>query len=315
MTSKTVGYRIELIDALRGVALIAMTLYHFTWDLEFFGWILPGTIKETGWVIFARSIASSFLFLVGISLVLAHGSGIRWNRFWIRFTQVAGAAVAITIATYFFFESGFIFFGILHAIAVYSLIGLFFLRMHWTVPAAIGLIVLGIGLFVSLELFDPPYWWWLGLSENPPFSNDYVPLFPWLAPVVFGMATATLVTVDQWNRLSGIKLPRFITVPSVFIGQHSLIYYLVHQPLMIAMLWTATQIIGPPDRTPAFLKICTSQCMDNQDASFCKTYCSCVANGMAEQKLMTPFLDGKLDVATNSITRKIIRGCSGDLGS
>ena len=61
--------RIEAIDLARGIALVAMAVYHFTWDLEFFGYLEPRTTAVGGWKLFARVIASSFLFLVGVSLV------------------------------------------------------------------------------------------------------------------------------------------------------------------------------------------------------------------------------------------------------
>jgi uncharacterized membrane protein len=66
--------RLTRIDIARGVALIAMAIYHFGWDLEFFGYMAPATTAHGGWKLFARCIASSFLFLVGFSLVLALGS-------------------------------------------------------------------------------------------------------------------------------------------------------------------------------------------------------------------------------------------------
>ena len=88
--------RIALLDLARGAALIAMAIYHFTWDLEFFGYVDPGMTAHGGWKLFARCIASSFLFLVGVSLFLAHASGIRWRGFLIRLAMVGGAALAIS---------------------------------------------------------------------------------------------------------------------------------------------------------------------------------------------------------------------------
>jgi hypothetical protein len=73
--------RIPAIDVAKGVALVAMAIYHFVWDLEFFGWVAPFTIQQSGWVIFARSIAASFLFLVGINMVLTYTRGIVWPAF------------------------------------------------------------------------------------------------------------------------------------------------------------------------------------------------------------------------------------------
>ena len=40
--------RIEAIDLARGVALIAMAVYHFTWDLELFGYLEPGATAHGG---------------------------------------------------------------------------------------------------------------------------------------------------------------------------------------------------------------------------------------------------------------------------
>src|SRR5690606_34830203 len=121
--------RIPLIDQLRALALVAMAVYHFTWDLGFFGYIEPDTATTGGWKIFARLIAGSFLFLVGFSLVLGHVQGFRARPFLFRLGKIGLAAAAITLATWFAFPETFIFFGILHAIAAASLVGLFFLRL------------------------------------------------------------------------------------------------------------------------------------------------------------------------------------------
>ncbi|TGR73602.1 DUF1624 domain-containing protein, partial [Mesorhizobium sp. M2D.F.Ca.ET.223.01.1.1] len=109
--------RIAAFDILRGVALIAMASYHFTWDLENFGYTAPALTAFGWWKFYARCIASTFLFLVGVSLFLAHGRKIRWPGFWKRLAMVAVAAAAISAVTYFVTPDGFIFFGILHEIA------------------------------------------------------------------------------------------------------------------------------------------------------------------------------------------------------
>ena len=303
--------RIAAIDIARGLALIAMTIYHFSWDLEFFGWSLPGTIQQTGWVLFARCIATSFLFLVGVSLYLAHGEQIKWRSFWNRWMLVAGAAVLISIATYFAIPDDFIFFGILHAIALFSLVGLAFLRLPWWLTVAVAAIV-----FVSSEplrnnVFDAPIFWWSGLSAIQPQSNDYVPLFPWLSATLFGLGTAQLASnfllfAKLKGRFSGGWADRSIG----FIGRHSLLYYMVHQPVMLACLWVFTNVMGPPDRTPAFLNGCQRTCTQTNEANFCEKFCSCTADGLKREKLFTPFFDGEVDLATNSKAQAVIRQCS-----
>ena len=61
-----------------------MAVYHFSWDLGHFGFHDMDVAGDLGWRIFARLIAGTFLFLVGASLVLAHGEGVRWRAFWRR---------------------------------------------------------------------------------------------------------------------------------------------------------------------------------------------------------------------------------------
>ncbi|AAL51990.1 hypothetical protein BMEI0809 [Brucella melitensis bv. 1 str. 16M] len=117
--------RLGRIDIAHGIALIAMAIYHFGWDLEFFGYMAPATTAQGGWKLFARCIASSFLFLVGFSLVLAHGRGIRWRPMAKRLLQIIAAAAAISAVTWYMTPDSFIFFGILHQIALASVLGFF----------------------------------------------------------------------------------------------------------------------------------------------------------------------------------------------
>ena len=87
--------RVGILDTARGVALLAMASYHFTWDLEHFGYLAAGT-AETGWLkIYARVIASTFLFLAGVSLVLASTPEIRWQSYSKRLGMIVAAAAAI----------------------------------------------------------------------------------------------------------------------------------------------------------------------------------------------------------------------------
>ena len=115
--------RIPLIDTLRGVALVAMATYHFTWDLEFFGYLEPGTATQGFFRIYARCIASSFLFLAGVSLVLAHYPVIRWSSFWKRFAVVAGAAAFISTSSLIVVAQVWIYFCTPHQISPSRAVG------------------------------------------------------------------------------------------------------------------------------------------------------------------------------------------------
>jgi uncharacterized membrane protein len=178
--------RLEAIDLARGFALLAMAIYHFAWDLEFFGYVEPGTTQVGGWRFFARSIATSFLFLVGASLVLAHAKGVNWKSFAKRIAMVAGAAGAITLATWIAVPDAFIFFGILHHIALASVLGLAFLRMPLALVLIAAALVFAAPHFLRMPFFDHPALWWLGLAPQNPRSNDYVPWRPSLLPCSWG---------------------------------------------------------------------------------------------------------------------------------
>ncbi|MDI3336141.1 heparan-alpha-glucosaminide N-acetyltransferase [Defluviimonas aestuarii] len=232
--------RIAALDIARTVALIGMAIYHFTYDLEMFGYLTPGTAVTGFWAIFARLVAGSFLFLAGISLWLAHAQGIRWRPFVRRFAMIAGAALMVTLGTRIALPQTYVFFGILHSIAAASLVGLLFLRLPAAITIAVAACVFAISRLPHGPAFDVPLLWPLGLSTNAPPAIDYVPLFPWLAPFLAGLALAKLGTrTGLWSRLTHHSEPGLLAWP----GRHSLAIYLIHQPVLIGLVWAATQIM------------------------------------------------------------------------
>lgn len=228
--------RYLILDIARGVALIAMTVFHFNFDLELLGFKPAGYINQSHWVIFARGIAASFLILVGIGLVLAHQRGVVWRKFGIRFAKIAGAACIITVATWFATPDVFIFFGILHAIAAYSLIGLLFLRVNWAICFALAAVWIPARPHLQTPLLDDPIWWWSGLSQIVPNSSDYVPFFPWFGPILIGIGLGKLAAQNDWFDQVAISRVGPLSGSLAFLGRHSLIYYLLHQPVMIGAL-------------------------------------------------------------------------------
>jgi uncharacterized membrane protein len=292
--------RIGLVDTARGAALIAMATYHFSWDLEFMGYLAPGT-AETGWLkIYARAIATTFLFIVGVSLVLSGRPEIRWPSFWKRFAMIAGAALLISAATAYFVPGQWIYFGILHCIAVLSLIGVIFLRL----PLPVTLLVT-LALFVAWiadtfvmpgvldsHLLDPKYFAWLGFAAMPDRSNDYVPLFPWATALFLGMSLTRLaLRTNLPQRLAslgtgGTWLAR--------LGRHSLAFYLVHQPVLIAIAYGLTFVIAPPKPDPAatYLRQCNASCAVEQGEALCRSFCQCTLDQLQAQQLFAPFQTG-----------------------
>ncbi|WP_416355746.1 heparan-alpha-glucosaminide N-acetyltransferase [Aureimonas phyllosphaerae] len=304
------GSRVELLDVLRGVALLAMLAYHFTWDLEFFGYLPPGYAQVGGWRIFARSIAISFLVLVGLSLFLANRNEVRWPSFRKRLAQIVAGAAVISLATYAFTPDSFVFFGILHLIAVASVIGLPALRVPFAVNLALAAVLVALPLVVSTPVTDPRWLAWIGLSEHPPISNDFVPVIPWLAPVLVGITLAQMAErFDVWPRLRRLN-GRFGPARHLGrLGQHSLLFYLVHQPISIGLV-AAFAWISPPDPTAAFDQSCRQTCLQTRDEGFCQRYCGCVLGNLKTQDLLADLLSGRLDETKQQTVRQTVDQCS-----
>ena len=226
--------RIAALDIARSLALLGMGAFHFTFDLQMFGFLPPDTIFQGFWFWFARAVAGSFLFLAGASLWLAHGEAIRWPGFWRRLLIVLLAAAAVSGATYLFMGEYYVRFGILHCIALCSLLGLLFLRL----PALLTLAV-AIAVFLARDplrapFYDHPALVWLGLRTEPFLSVDYVPLLPWLAPFLAGLALSKLA--GQWGLWDRLRRPTTpLTRALSWPGQHSLAIYLIHQPVLFGL--------------------------------------------------------------------------------
>ena len=237
MTPTAPTPRLIPLDLARSLAILCMVVFHFTFDLALFGFIPPETMVQPFWYYFARMIAGSFLFLSGVSLWLAHGRGIRWPAFWTRFAKIAAAALLVTLASIWFVPGGTILFGILHAIAAASLLGLVALRLPWPVTLAIAAVIFAAAWGPSFPAFDPIWLVWTGLAETRPMMGDYVPLIPWAAPALAGVATAKALRIDLWRGTAPTPLTRALSLP----GRHSLIIYLLHQPILVglftAYLW------------------------------------------------------------------------------
>ena len=244
--TKTQTNRIYLIDYARGVAIIAMAIFHFTWDLEFFGFVERGLTATFEWKTFARCIASSFLFLAGLSLILEHDPNIRARSFAKRLIWLVGAAAIISAATYYAMPGAPIFFGILHSIAAASVIGLFLRKLPAFVLVILAILVFLAPFYLRSEFFDAPLLWWVGLNANIPRSNDYVPLLPWLAPFLVGMAMAKVLrSKGVFENLRNNQTPPSHLISKVlsFLGRHSLVTYLLHQPILLGLVWMAAQIL------------------------------------------------------------------------
>lgn len=233
--------RVQFVDAARGLALVGMIVFHIARDLEMLNVIAPGTTLNGFWYVFARLIAGSFLVLVGVSLVLAHRNGIRWKAFGWRALVILAAALAVSAATYAAMPDRFIYFGILHAILFASCAGLLLVQAQaWMSMFAAGL-VLVVWFAYGRALPLDPWFGWTGLAARPRPALDLIPVFPWLAATFVGIAIGRTFTFKASRGTPGP-----VEAALGWLGRHSLAVYLLHQPLLIGVLWLIFQAFSWP---------------------------------------------------------------------
>ena len=179
--------RIRAIDAMRGTAICLMIVYHAAFDLNWFHIINADFNHDRFWLASRDLIVSSFLLLVGVSLVLAHRAGNSPRQFWRRIALVGACALLVTVGSYVTFPKTFITFGILHCIVVSSILGWPLVR-YPRAALIFGIVVIVGGATIGLPLFDLPWLNWVGLMTFRPATEDYVPLLPWFGVVLVGIS-------------------------------------------------------------------------------------------------------------------------------
>ncbi|GHA36968.1 membrane protein [Devosia pacifica] len=280
--------RYALVDVVRGVAIVGVVFYHLFWDLSYF-WLIPFDVSTHPiWVAFARVLLGSFVFLAGVGLVLAHGRQIRWKAFWRRFAVIGGAAALVSIGTYLAFPETFVYFGVLHAIAVFSLLGLPFLRIPFWLTAFVGLLVIIAGVVFSAPVFTEKVWSWIGFWPVPPPTNDLVPVFPWLGVTLLGIAlTRYLIDSGRLERLGNWAPTTGPWHGLSMIGRWTLVIYLIHQLALLAIIYPlATFVFDETTSVNAFAGTCQAGCLNTgSEAAFCTSYCACALEEVSQRDL------------------------------
>jgi uncharacterized membrane protein len=233
--------RRQSIDVYRGLAIVAMAAYHATWDLNYYRFIEVGIGVDALWFTLQRSIVTAFLLLVGAGLWLAHKDGIDWRRFWKREAILVVAALGVSAVTWFQFGAYFAYFGVLHAIALSSLLALPLVRAPLWVTFATAVVFLFLPAVFAADLFNTPWLAWIGFFTAPPETADLVPLFPWFGVVLIGMIGMRLMEgapAFTWSSDAGAV--RVLA----WMGRWSLIIYLVHQPVLFGIITPIASWMG-----------------------------------------------------------------------
>lgn len=227
--------RYYFIDELRAIGIIYVVIYHIIYDLTY---IFPIgiTFIELPWMNILRMIMVGMLVLIsGISCNFSDSN-------FKRSIKTLGYAVLISIVTYIMGEQYFISFGILHFFGVSMLIYALFQKMVVKIPIEVGLFCFGL-LFVLFKVKACIYYpldakhtflnFILGIHPDSFLSNDYYPLLPWIFIFFAGTYLGKWIVEYKNNE----KLTKCHAKTLCLIGQHTLIIYLLHQPVIYGMMY------------------------------------------------------------------------------
>ena len=281
MTPPLARQRWPIIDALRGVAIVSMVAFHATWDLYFFDYSNLDVTQDPRGRLAAHLIAGTFLTLVGIGLVLSVRGGFDARAFLIRLFKIAGGAAIVSVGTFYAMPDEWIFFGILHAIALFSLLALPLIFAPFRALHAVAFVfvlLLALAPYVSIDI---PWLLWLGLSQHIPRTNDYVPLVPWFGIVIVGVYFGRAALLSARIRAFCSKPLPPIAKPLQSLGRWSLVIYLLHQPILFGAFYSVAALQGEAagDRRAKqdFTAVCVASCRTHSDAKLCQATCFCIA--------------------------------------
>ena len=229
------------IDFLRGIAIIMMITFHFLFDLNYFG--NYGFNLHSGfWWLFARITAAIFIFLVGVSLTLSYSRAIKekegdlyFLKYLYRGLKIFSWGLIITLITWVFIKQGLIIFGVLHFIGVAIILAYPFIRLRF-LNLFLGILLIIFGIYLTGLRFDFPWLIWLGFMPQNFYTFDYFPILPWFGLVLLGLFFGNLLYPEGKRSIKIREIKNPVTNLFCFLGRHSLLIYLIHQPVLVALL-------------------------------------------------------------------------------
>jgi uncharacterized membrane protein len=215
------------LDFTRGVAIVLMVIFHFSFDLNNFHFINTDIYHGVFWQYFRFLILTIFLLCVGISLSITHKKQINIKKVFKRFFILLLLASFVSIASFITFANTWIYFGVLHFIAISSILALIFLRLTW-LNLFLGVTIIALFFLDIINMH-----WLYNILQSPlhlpKYTEDLVPLFPW-----FGIILIGLFIGKKELYLFPLK-ESYITQKIAYLGKHSLLIYMAHQPLLFGL--------------------------------------------------------------------------------
>jgi uncharacterized membrane protein len=247
VTGKTIK-RFWEIDLLRGIAVIMLIFFHFLYDLNYFN-IYKLSLYSGLFLIYVYLGGTLFFILVGISLTLSYSRArkkLAKKELRLKYLQrglkIFGLGLLITFATWIWPGEGFIVFGALHCIGVSIILTYPFLQFRYH-NLLLGIIIISMGMILKNFTFNFYWLLWIGFTPASFYTVDYFPLLPWLGVVLIGIFVGNSIYPNYKRKfvLKDFSKYNFIHL-FCFLGRHSLLIYLLHQPIIIILIYLLYEI-------------------------------------------------------------------------
>ncbi len=225
MDQAKVKRRIWELDFFRGIALFFMVYFHLVYDMkEFFGYdVVYG--KGLNFYIGKASV-TLFILISGISCSLSR-SNVK------RGLKLLGVALLVSLFSYLYNPEFVIKFGIIHFFAAAMLLYPLFSRLPNSLLLVLGTLIIALGQWTSRLNVSFDYLFPFGVTSPGFTSSDYYSLIPWLGLFLYGIVLGKTL-YSKKESLFNFSLP---SNPISFMGQHTLLLYVIHQPLIVGVLW------------------------------------------------------------------------------
>ena len=215
--------RFDILDAWRSLAIVLMLVYHFLFDLLLFGVITRQQMFCTPLNIMQKFICCSFILLAGASA--------RFSRSNLRHGLIVVAA-GIIVAIGGAIGGQIIRFGVLQLLGWSMILYHFAGKLLKKVPDFVVATAGGVLFFLSDQwtntVVSAKWLYPFGFMYSGFSSADYFPLLPWFFLFLIGTALGGWCLKHRDSRILTARLP----APLTFLGRHSLIVYLIHQPVL-----------------------------------------------------------------------------------
>ena len=231
--------RLHGLDFARGMACLSMPIFHTIFNLYVVGLIDSQWSKHPFWLVYQKLGLGTFVLVSGMAFVLSTQKGINWSRISRRAIKLGTVALGITLATYLLMPHNFVRFGVIHFFASTIILASIVRPLNkWLIIP--GLAILALAFVIPKSgLYPEPILYITGLMSERPKSMDYIPLMPWFGVFMLGMGLAHFIRLPSAPHESANWMR-----PLIFLGKHSLPFYLIHQVVVYGVLLAIAYVVN-----------------------------------------------------------------------